>query len=146
MTIQTMRGFCSMSDSVSTDDSSSERFDRQRDLVPHERLTEITATVIGIGAIGRQVALQLATIGAPRLQLIDFDHVDITNVTTQGYLSDDVGRPKVLATAAAIENLDPSIEVEMIEDRYRPRQSVGEAVLCCVDYVVHNIINIMWSR
>ena len=40
------------------------RFERQGQLVPADRLTVITATVIGVGAIGRQVALQLASIGA----------------------------------------------------------------------------------
>ena len=43
-----------------------DRFDRQRDLVPFDHLEEIDATVIGAGAIGRQVALQLAAIGVPR--------------------------------------------------------------------------------
>ena len=47
---------------------------------------------------------QLAAIGVPRLRLVDFDTVDLTNVTTQGYLAGDVGRPKVEATAAAIAN------------------------------------------
>ena len=42
------------------------RFQRQEDLVPRDRLQDITATVIGVGAIGRQTALQLAAIGVPR--------------------------------------------------------------------------------
>jgi sulfur carrier protein ThiS adenylyltransferase len=72
-----------------------DRFVRQADLAPADRLAEVTATVIGVGAIGRQVALQLASIGVPRLQLIDFDTVDMTNITTQGYRRQDVGTPKV---------------------------------------------------
>jgi hypothetical protein len=36
------------------------RFSRQADLVPQDRLASIQATVIGVGAIGRQMALQLA--------------------------------------------------------------------------------------
>ena len=112
-----------------------DRFERQRELVPLERLGRVRATVIGVGAIGRQVALQLAAIGAPRLQLIDFDRVELSNVTTQGYRIADVGQSKVSATAAAIRALDPSIQVEMVNDRYRPKMDRGEAVFCCVDSI-----------
>jgi molybdopterin-synthase adenylyltransferase len=90
---------------------------------------------IGVGAIGRQLALQLGAIGVPRLQLVDFDIVDLSNVTTQGYLAADIGRPKVEATAAAIGQLDPAIVVEAIQDRYRPKMEIGSAAFCCVDSI-----------
>jgi molybdopterin-synthase adenylyltransferase len=115
--------------------SDQDRFQRQQDLVPRHKLAEVQATVIGVGAIGRQAALQLAAIGVPRLQLIDFDVVDLTNLTTQGYLAADVGQPKVSATAAAIARLDPSITVETIQDRYSSRVPIGQAVFCCVDSI-----------
>ncbi len=115
--------------------SEQDRFVRQQDLVPRDRLAEIRATVIGVGAIGRNVAMQLAAIGVPRIQLVDFDLVDATNVTTQGYTTADVGMTKVLATLAAIYQLDPAIRVEVIEDRYRPRVDTGQAIFCCVDSI-----------
>jgi sulfur carrier protein ThiS adenylyltransferase len=115
--------------------TSSDRFVRQQDLVPAERLRELMVTVIGVGSIGRQVARTLAAIGARRLQLVDFDRVEDTNRTTQGYLLEDVGQAKVRATAADIARLDPSIEVELIEARYRPMLEVGDALFCCVDSV-----------
>jgi hypothetical protein len=111
------------------------RFARQSELVPADRLATMTATVIGVGAIGRQVALQLAAIGTPRVQLIDFDRVDVTNVTTQGYLADDVGQLKVAATGRAMHDLDGSIVVEAVADRYRSRLPLGDAVFCCVDSI-----------
>ena len=116
-------------------DRSDDRFVRQQDLVPRERLQDCRATVIGVGAVGRNVAIQLAAIGASHLQLIDFDHVDLSNTTTQGYAVDEIGLPKVQAVEAAIHRLDPLITVESIEDRYRSRQSVGDAVFCCVDSI-----------
>jgi sulfur carrier protein ThiS adenylyltransferase len=115
--------------------SDQNRFQRQEELVPQNRLAEVKATVIGVGAIGRQAAIQLAAIGMPRLQLVDFDRVDLTNVTTQGYSAADVGMTKVLATLTAIRQLDPAIQVEVIEDRYRPRMEIGQAVFCCVDSI-----------
>tara|TARA_R110000850_G_scaffold210127_3_gene336111 strand:- start:33912 stop:34577 length:666 start_codon:yes stop_codon:yes gene_type:complete len=112
-----------------------DRFQRQSDLIPAERLSQLTATVIGVGAIGRQVALQLAAIGTPRIQLIDFDSVESTNITTQGYRAQDLGQLKVDTTARAIQELDDSIQVTVIMDRYRVSVPVGEAVFCCVDSI-----------
>jgi sulfur carrier protein ThiS adenylyltransferase len=113
----------------------SNRFERQADLVPQSRLQELLVTVIGVGAIGRQVALQLAAIGVRRLQLIDFDHVEATNVTTQGYRAADIGQSKVSATANDVRQIDATVEVNAVEDRFRPKQQLGEAVFCCVDTI-----------
>jgi hypothetical protein len=112
-----------------------DRFSRQADLVPTARLQSITATVIGVGAIGRQVALQLAALGIRKLQLIDFDTVELTNVTTQGYRHVEIGCSKVEATAQAIREIDATIEVEKVLDRFRPRHAGSEAVFCCVDSI-----------
>jgi len=91
--------------------------------------------VIGVGAIGRQVALQLASLGARHITLVDFDEVEEVNITTQGYLWEDLGKSKVLATAQAISRIDSSIEVSQTCARYRPGLSVGDAVFCCVDSI-----------
>lgn len=115
--------------------TASSRFARQADLVPLDRLAELQTTVIGVGAIGRQVALQLAAVGVRRLQLIDFDRVEATNVTTQAYRTGDIGQPKVRATAQAIGELDGEIAVEQVVDRFRPTMETGAAVFCCVDSI-----------
>lgn len=117
------------------DAATQDRFTRQSDIIPKERLSTLTVSVIGVGAIGRQVALQLAAIGVPKIRLFDFDIVDASNVTTQGYAQVDIDQPKVTATAAAIARLDHSIQVTRVQDRYRSRMDVGEAVFCCVDSI-----------
>jgi len=81
------------------------RYERQADLVPGNRLNSLTATVIGVGAIGRQVALQLAAIGARKIQLVDFDTVEPTNITTQGYWARALGQHKVSATRTVPANI-----------------------------------------
>jgi hypothetical protein len=117
--------------------SSESRFERQQDLVPGDKLATLSITVIGVGAIGRQVALQLAAMGARKLQIIDFDLVEATNVTTQGYLWEDAEkrRYKVEATRQAILHIDPQIEVHAVIDRYRPQYALGHAVFACVDSI-----------
>ena len=112
-----------------------DRFLRQRDLISTQKLKQSAVTVIGVGAIGRQVAIQLASLGVMKIQLIDFDNVELHNVTNQGYQMSDIGRSKVLATAAAIAEIDPAIEVDTIADRFRVRQSINDVVICCVDSI-----------
>jgi len=111
------------------------RFARQAELVPLDRLADSSATVIGVGAIGRQGALQLAAMGVPKLQLVDFDRVELTNVTSQAYWHADIGLSKVEATKNAIVRIDPQIQVQRIRDRYRPRIELAAAVFCCVDSI-----------
>ena len=89
----------------------------------------------GAGAIGRQVALQFAVIGVSRLQFIDFDSVEATNVTTQGYRAEEIGMSKVMATALEVERIDPTIEIDHVTDRFRPKQEIGSIVFCCVDSI-----------
>lgn len=108
---------------------------RQRDIIPADRLAQTRATVIGVGAIGRQVALQLAAIGVPWLQLIDPDTVDVVNLANQGYFEDDLNRPKVHATADMCQRLNRSLEVYTEMQRFRRTGNVGNAVFCCIDSI-----------
>jgi len=112
-----------------------ERYSRQEDIVPRQRILECKATVIGVGAIGRQVALQLTAIGIPWLQLVDFDTVDVSNLATQGYLHDDLGHLKVEATATFCRKLNSNLQVETVNDRFKRSQETGNAVFCCVDSI-----------
>lgn len=113
----------------------SDRFERQSGLIPTARLRDATATVIGVGAIGRQVVIQLASLGVGRLQLIDFDTVEPHNVTTQGYRHAEIGQHKVAATQTSIAEIDPEIHVESWCDRFRRRIKTNDIVFCCVDSI-----------
>ncbi len=111
----------------------SDRFWGQEPLVPQGRLAGLEASIIGVGAIGRQVALQLAAWGVPKLRLVDVANVEPIHIQAQGYFHDDIGRDKVDATASAIWQIDPMVDVETTADRYHPRLEVGDVVFCCID-------------
>ncbi len=116
-------------------DTQADRYIRQRDLVPSERLADLTVTVIGVGAIGRQVALQLAAIGVPRLQLVDFDRVEIENLAPQGFLESDLGELKVRATADLARRINSELDVQEIPERFRRSLDTGDVVFDCVDSI-----------
>ena len=113
-----------------------DRFSRQADIVPRERILGCKATVIGVGAIGRQVASQLAAIGLSWMQLIDHDVVEESNLASQGYFEDDLKRFKVHATADICHQTNPGLELYTINERFKRSTLVGNCVFCCVDSIV----------
>jgi tRNA A37 threonylcarbamoyladenosine dehydratase len=121
----------------------SDRYSRQQDIVPPDRLAVCTATVIGVGAIGRQVALQLAAMGIPWLQLIDFDVVEASNLASQGYLQDDLDRPKVQATGDLCHQTNHGLEVHEVTDRFRRSMEIGNVIFACVDKI--DIRRLIWE-
>jgi ThiF family len=112
-----------------------ERYSRQHDIVPPDRLAGCRATVIGVGAIGRQIALQLAAMGIPWLQLLDFDSVDASNLASQGYLEADLDKLKVEATALLCGQINRDIELHCVKEPFRRSTDVGNTIFCAVDQI-----------
>jgi len=113
----------------------SERYSRQRDLVPADHLAACRITIVGVGAIGRQVALQCAAMGARWLQLVDFDMVEPSNLASQGYHQVDLGRLKVAATADLCRQIQGELQIQLVPHRFRRSLLVGDVVFCCVDSI-----------
>ena len=112
-----------------------ERYRRQEGLVPGDKIAKMKATVIGVGAIGRQVALQLACMGIGELLLVDPDRVEVVNLAPQGFHHEQVGWTKTCATYIDCRALNPEVEIEELTGRYTRNTSVGDAVFCCVDSI-----------
>lgn len=113
------------------------RFERQGSLVPLENMADLHVSVLGVGAVGRQVAIQLAGIGVQNICIVDPDTVELSNVTTQAYLRSEVGMPKVEAMASLLRAIEPSISVSA-EFRGATRADCGKkggVVFCCVDSI-----------
>jgi molybdopterin-synthase adenylyltransferase len=109
-----------------------ERYSRQKSIVP-EKVKTIKVCVIGTGAIGRNVSIQLASIGVENLMLIDFDSVEDHNVASQGFFETDVGAYKVEAVERVCKAINKDIKLEGVLDRYRQYYVDADVVFCCVD-------------
>jgi sulfur carrier protein ThiS adenylyltransferase len=118
---------------------------RQRELLPPQSLALVHAWVVGVGAIGRQVALMLAASGVGSLELVDPDVVAVENLAPQGYWPCDLGRPKVQATGRLCSCIHPPVRIGCRSERFR--RSGGReledlrargrriALFCCVDSI-----------
>jgi molybdopterin-synthase adenylyltransferase len=113
----------------------SDRYLRQQDIIPRERMAECRVSVIGVGAIGRQTALQLAAMGVPWMQLVDPDVVEAVNLAPQGYWEDEIGHSKVNATAQICRQINGSMEIILAPERFKRSMDVGNVVFCCVDSI-----------
>ena len=120
-----------------------ERYSRQRDIVPPERIAGCKATVIGVGAIGRQVALQLSAMGIPWLQIIDHDKVEWSNLASQGYLEGDMGQIKVNATLDLCWRINANSQIHAVPERFRRSMEIGNVVFCCVDRI--DVRQLIWE-
>jgi len=117
------------------EDTTEDRYSRQNDVVPRDRILASKVTVIGVGAIGRQVALMLASIGVPEIQLFDHDKIEEVNCVTQGFEEDDIGRYKVDSVKYRCQTINKSIMVATYESRFTSNEQIHSCVFCCVDSI-----------
>ena len=77
-----------------------------------QKLIDSKVLVIGAGGLGSPAAMYLAAAGVGTLGLVDFDHVDESNLQRQIlHGTSDVGRPKVESGTDRLNELNPNVEV-----------------------------------
>ena len=84
--------------------------------------------IIGCGAIGSNVALQLAKLGVEKVVLWDFDTVDEHNVTNQVYTTLDVGELKTDALEHHLQLQNPAIK-DIKKGKYTSQPLKGILIL-----------------
>lgn len=121
-----------------------ERLTRTALLVGEERVMRLfdkTVAVFGVGGVGSYAVEALARSGVGHLVLIDKDDVDATNINRQlPALSTTIGQRKAHVMAARVKEIDPAIEVDVIDAFYLP--DTAEAFFQVhYDYVIDAIDN-----
>lgn len=109
------------------------RTERYSDIIAPRILMATTATVIGCGAIGRQVALQLAVMGVGAMELWDFDAVEPVNLGSQGWSPDQLGAPKVEALQLDCTRMNPFVKINVHAEEFTHKQEAPDVVFTCVD-------------
>ncbi|WP_344333013.1 ThiF family adenylyltransferase [Kitasatospora putterlickiae] len=113
------------------------RFPRER-LVPGwdvDALAAAAVVVVGVGALGNEVAKNLALAGVGRLVLCDPDTVEPGNLSRSVlFRPGDAGRPKVAAASDALRALSAGLRVAARP--YELRHGVGLGELAEADAVV----------
>lgn len=117
---------------------------RQRIAVPPDKLAASMALVIGVGAVGRQVAKQLVAVGVPEMHICDFDTIEIHNCASQGWRQAHLGLHKVSVLLGELTGEGTDIEdhpvpfsAAVLDEVVKAAEAKGlkTAVFCCVDKI-----------
>ena len=106
------------------DDAQLLRFNRQIllpqiDIDGQLKLSQAQVSIIGLGGLGCPVATYLAAAGIGRINVIDHDRVELSNLQRQlAYTPADIGQTKVAAVCRLINQLNPDCQVNGIEEKF----------------------------
>ena len=123
----------------------SHRFNRLELLIGRqglERLATASVAVFGLGGVGSFAVEALVRGGVGRLTLVDFDHVDITNLNRQLHaLENTIGHPKAQVMAERCRAINPAVQAEALQAFYSAENSAElldrgyDFVLDCIDHI-----------
>jgi ThiF family len=77
----------------------------------HDTLTDSTILLIGLGALGSNIAVSLTRGGIRRLNIMDYDNVEPGNICRSEYSMIDLVNPKMSALFGQLLQISPFIEV-----------------------------------
>jgi len=116
--------------------------DRTRLLIGDDGIDKLRRShvlVVGLGGVGAYAAEQLARAGIGRMTIVDGDVVNITNRNRQLLaLGSTQGRPKAEVMAERIRDINPDVELEVI-NQYMKDDAIIELVSKPYDYIVDAI-------
>ena len=110
---------------------------RQQDLLPEDRLKGHTVHIVGCGAIGSNLAVQVGKMCGEHISLVlwDDDEVDEDNLSVQFFRVGDLGKPKSEVMREIVADFDgPPLEQIQARVGQVGRDTVlNGVVICCVD-------------
>jgi len=78
-----------------------------------KKIGEVTIALVGMGGIGNWVALNVVGLGLKKIKLLDFDHIEETNLSRQVLFKErDIGQSKIQVSAKELRERNSSTEVE----------------------------------
>ncbi len=95
-----------------------------------EALAGKVVSIVGCGSFGAALADMLVRAGLGRLLLIDPELLSVENLGRHVLASSDIGRPKAEALANRLREINPELNVEARQEKFRDAEGL---LVCCAD-------------
>lgn len=108
-------------------------------LKAQRKVIDARVLIFGCGAIGGNIAIELAMAGVENFDLYDFDEVEISDTARHIYYKQEYeGRKKVEALASEIRKINARAKINIINQSMKPDTDV-EGVIKHTDFVINTM-------
>ena len=106
-------------------------------ILAQKKLMDSKIIIFGCGAVGGDIALELAMAGVQDITLFDYDVVEESDASRHMYYDDKyIGKYKVDCLAEELKKINSTINVNKICESMKPESNMEE-LICKADFVVN---------
>jgi molybdopterin/thiamine biosynthesis adenylyltransferase/DNA-binding transcriptional regulator YhcF (GntR family) len=104
-----------------------------------EKVAKARVLVVGAGALGNEVVKNLALMGVGNVFILDFDTIEMANLSRSVlYRESDTGRRKAEVAAARLKDLNPTVRVQYLHADVTTQLGLGiirrmDVIIGCLD-------------
>ncbi len=104
-----------------------------------DKVAKAKVLVVGAGALGNEVAKNLALMGVGQIFILDFDTIELANLSRSVlYRESDTGRRKAEVAAARLKDLNPNVRVQYLHADVTTGLGLGilrrmDVIIGCLD-------------
>ena len=118
----------------------SELYSRSKGLIEVDILEKKKVLIIGLGSFGSQIAVELAKAGVGNFILVDFDRIELSNISRHVCGVNELGRFKTFAIKDAILVKNPFAQVETHQVNINDKRDLlfnliqnSDVIVCATD-------------
>lgn len=99
------------------------------------KIAQTHVAVVGVGGLGCTVAEGLIRLGVQEISLVDFDHIEVSNIPRQSLFFDtDIERPKVEVAKERLAQIFQDTQIHTFQQHFS--NTLGKNILQNVDVVM----------